>query len=65
MEKDSQVKWGSTQCDLCDEPAVGACGKLVLCARHAKEHAAGVKSASASQMPLRAAPIMLTDHHKQ
>ena len=65
MEKDSQVKWGSTKCDLCSSPAQGARGKLVLCERHLKEHEKGVKSAAAAQGTLRAAPIMLADNHKQ
>ena len=65
MEKDSQVKMGSTTCDLCDRPASGTRGQLVVCEHHAAQLKGDVKAASVKHIPLRAAPIMLTDKHSK
>ena len=65
MEKDGQVKLGSTTCDRCDQPATQTRGRLVLCEKHATEHDSMDKSASAATVPLKAAPIMFSDKHKK
>jgi len=64
MDKDSQVKLGSTTCDCCDQPATQTRGRLVLCGSHAEEHDSLKKTASAMSVPLKAAPIMFSDKHK-
>ncbi len=65
MEKTGQVKLGSTPCDYCNKPATCARGRLVLCASHAEEHDSTIKSASVESLPLKAAPIVLSDSHKK
>ena len=60
MEKDNNVKFGSTRCDRCHNPATTVVGDLVLCARHADAH---TKSA-AETIELRAASLILKDAHK-
>lgn len=64
MNKDSQVKLGSTACDFCSSPATQVREKLVLCDKHAAEQSGLNKSAAAGQVPLRAAPIMFSDKHR-
>jgi hypothetical protein len=65
MEKDGQVKLGSTTCDRCDKPATQVRDRLVLCDDHAKEHDTMNKAASAATVPLKAAPIMFSDKHDE
>ena len=62
MEKDSQVKFGSTKCDFCDQPAVTTRGQAVVCEAHADRN---VKAANdAADVPLRAAPITMIAKHR-
>jgi hypothetical protein len=63
MEKDSQVKLGTTKCDFCDQPATQARGRLVVCDEHTEDAENFVKGASA-QGSLKAAPITLSDQHR-
>ena len=58
-KKDSSVKFGSTKCDCCPEPAVAAVGKLVVCARHSEL----IKTAFPDKT-LKSAGITLQDAHE-
>jgi hypothetical protein len=60
MEKDSQVKFGCTKCDFCDNPAEQAQGQFVVCKLHA---ANGIKTAADNTKVLRAAGLQLSDQH--
>lgn len=62
MDKDGSVKLGTTKCDYCNNPAVVAVGKLVLCAAH-KSIAISCEKQASDDRSLKAAPIELADKH--
>ena len=63
MEKDNSVKFGSTKCDLCDAPAVGALGSTVVCENHLKTEMH--KRAGDNHVPLKSVAAYLAEKHQQ
>jgi hypothetical protein len=63
-EKDGSVKFGSTKCDFCSEPATETAGKYVVCPSHRTAAVGDAKVAAETEPTLKSAAIGLQDAHK-
>jgi len=66
VKKDSQARVGRTKCDFCNQPSKRGIGQYLVCEVHAyrASHEHVKEATDASDMPLKAAPISMSEQHQ-